>query len=46
MRQRIDEVAGTLVIESEAGAGTSISASVPVAPPELQGPQSKGAADA
>jgi signal transduction histidine kinase len=32
MRQRIEDVAGTLQIESEPGAGTAISASVPVAP--------------
>jgi signal transduction histidine kinase len=32
MRQRIEDIAGTLQVESEPGAGTAISASVPVAP--------------
>jgi signal transduction histidine kinase len=38
MRQRVDEVGGTLAIESEHGGGTSISASVPAVPPGLQVP--------
>jgi signal transduction histidine kinase len=32
MRQRIEDVAGTLEVESEPGAGTAISASVPAPP--------------
>lgn len=32
MRQRIEDLTGTLQVESEPGAGTAISASVPVAP--------------
>jgi signal transduction histidine kinase len=34
MRQRVDRLAGTLEIESEPGAGTAISASVPAIPAE------------
>jgi signal transduction histidine kinase len=38
MRQRVGEVGGTLTIESEQRAGTSISASVPAVPPGLELP--------
>lgn len=34
MRQRVDRLAGQLTIESEAGGGTVVSASVPAIPPE------------
>jgi signal transduction histidine kinase len=44
MRQRVDEVGGTLAIESDMGLGTCISASVPAVPPGLQVPVAPGTA--
>ena len=46
MRQRLAQVGGVLAIESEPGAGTSISASVPALPPGLQLRTDTGASDA
>lgn len=46
MRQRVGEVGGTLSIESEQGAGTSISANVPALPPGARTPDGTGATDA
>jgi signal transduction histidine kinase len=34
MRQRVQRLAGTFAVESEPGAGTAVSASVPAVPPE------------
>lgn len=45
MRQRVGELAGSLVIESEPGAGTSVSASVPALPPGESAPRHVGAAN-
>lgn len=46
MRQRLAEVGGVLAIESEPGAGTSISATVPTLPPGAAPQHDTGARDA
>ena len=37
MRQRVNRLAGSLEIESDLGAGTAVSASVPAIPAEVDG---------
>ena len=42
MRQRIEELAGTLQVESEPGGGTAVSACIPAAPAGPAGEPSRG----